>query len=101
MNNVNPTNNPDYYEYLMMCQRHSDSNFIHYMESKEIIYDTSVNSVKIIGPYALGDVIGKGIDIPQVYYSLPLRIYGEGEGRCLFLFFNEGRCENHEQETDT
>jgi hypothetical protein len=52
-------NSKEYYEYLMMCQRNSESNFIQYMDSGEIVYNP-ISSVKIIGPYALGDVIGKG-----------------------------------------
>jgi hypothetical protein len=42
-----------------MSQRPSETNFIHQMGSADIVYPDSIN-IKIIGPYLLGDMIGKG-----------------------------------------
>ncbi|KAJ3085094.1 Serine/threonine-protein kinase stk11, partial [Quaeritorhiza haematococci] len=53
-------NNKEYYEYLMLCQRHSSSNFIHKIDSSEIVWRNQATIVKMIGPYLLGDIIGKG-----------------------------------------
>ncbi|KAJ3152062.1 Serine/threonine-protein kinase stk11 [Irineochytrium annulatum] len=52
--------NPDYYEYLLLCQRHASSNFIQKIDSSEVVYTTPETIVKMIGPYLLGDQIGKG-----------------------------------------
>ncbi|KAI9009805.1 kinase-like domain-containing protein [Gaertneriomyces semiglobifer] len=53
-------NNPDYYEYLMLCQRHASSNFIHKVDSSEVVWMSDASHVKMIGRYLLGDQIGKG-----------------------------------------
>ncbi|KAJ3126392.1 Serine/threonine-protein kinase STK11 [Nowakowskiella sp. JEL0407] len=53
-------NNPEYYEYLMLCQRHASSNFIHKIDSAEVVWQEKAVNVKMIGPYLLGDQIGKG-----------------------------------------
>ncbi|KNC96972.1 CAMK/CAMKL/LKB protein kinase, variant [Spizellomyces punctatus DAOM BR117] len=53
-------NNPDYYEYLMLCQRHASSNFIHKIDSSEVVWKNEAAQVKMIGRYLLGDQIGKG-----------------------------------------
>ncbi|KAJ3272019.1 Serine/threonine-protein kinase stk11 [Borealophlyctis nickersoniae] len=53
-------NNPEYYEYLMLCQRHSSSNFIHKIDSSEVVWKATSATVKMIGPYLLGEQIGKG-----------------------------------------
>ncbi|KAJ3107137.1 Serine/threonine-protein kinase stk11 [Phlyctochytrium planicorne] len=52
--------NPDYYEYLLLCQRHASSNFIQKIDSSEVVYGPQETVVKVIGPYVLGDQIGKG-----------------------------------------
>ncbi|KAJ3010207.1 Serine/threonine-protein kinase stk11 [Thoreauomyces humboldtii] len=52
--------NPEYYEYLMLCQRHASSNFIHKIDSSEVVWKTESTKVKMIGRYLLGDQIGKG-----------------------------------------
>ncbi|KAJ3216968.1 Serine/threonine-protein kinase stk11 [Dinochytrium kinnereticum] len=52
--------NPDYYEYLLLCQRHASSNFIQKIDSSEVVYGPQETIVKVIGPYVLGDQIGKG-----------------------------------------
>ncbi|KAJ3103889.1 Serine/threonine-protein kinase stk11 [Phlyctochytrium bullatum] len=52
--------NTDYYEYLLLCQRHASSNFIQKIDSSEVVYGPQETKVKIIGPYLLGDQIGKG-----------------------------------------
>ncbi|KAJ3411150.1 Serine/threonine-protein kinase stk11 [Chytridiales sp. JEL 0842] len=52
--------NPEYYEYLLISQRHASSNFITKLDSADIVYPTESAPVKVIGPYVLGDKIGKG-----------------------------------------
>jgi hypothetical protein len=52
--------NPDYYEYLLLSQRHASSNFITKLDSADVVYPTEAAPVKVIGPYVLGDKIGKG-----------------------------------------
>ncbi|EGF79689.1 hypothetical protein BATDEDRAFT_35228 [Batrachochytrium dendrobatidis JAM81] len=53
------TNN-EYYEYLMLSQRHSSSNFIQKVDSSEIIWASKSMPLKMVGTYLLGDKIGKG-----------------------------------------
>eukprot|EP00842_Homolaphlyctis_polyrhiza_P004360 jgi/Hompol1/4925/HPOL_004029-RA len=53
------TNN-DYYEYLMLSQRHSSSNFIQRVDSSEVVWETKPLPLKMIGTFLLGDKIGKG-----------------------------------------
>ncbi|KAI9101742.1 kinase-like domain-containing protein [Phlyctochytrium arcticum] len=53
-------NNPDYYEYLMLCQRHASSNFIHKIDSSEVVWRNEATPIKMIGRYLLGDQVGKG-----------------------------------------
>jgi len=50
----------EYISYLLLCQKHSSSNFIHKIDSKEILWNDESIVVKMIGPYILGDSIGKG-----------------------------------------
>ncbi|TPX57462.1 hypothetical protein PhCBS80983_g03804 [Powellomyces hirtus] len=52
--------NPEYYEYLMLSQRHSSSNFIHKIDSSEVVWKSEGARTKMIGRYLLGDQIGKG-----------------------------------------
>ncbi|TPX33261.1 hypothetical protein SmJEL517_g03880 [Synchytrium microbalum] len=52
--------NPEYYEYLMLCQRHASSNFITKIGSSEVVYEEEGIVPKMVGPYLLGDQIGKG-----------------------------------------
>ncbi|KAJ3084332.1 Serine/threonine-protein kinase stk11 [Rhizoclosmatium hyalinum] len=52
--------NPDYYDYVMLSQRHASSNFITKLGSQDIDYGTPETIVKIIGPYVMGEQIGKG-----------------------------------------
>ncbi|KAJ3070937.1 Serine/threonine-protein kinase STK11 [Podochytrium sp. JEL0797] len=52
--------NPEYYDYVMLSQRHASSNFITKIGSGEIDYGTPETVIKIIGPYVMGDQIGKG-----------------------------------------
>ncbi|KXS21072.1 kinase-like protein [Gonapodya prolifera JEL478] len=52
--------NPDYYEYLLQNQRVASSQFIQKMDSNDIIWRNEETVVKMIGPYILGDKIGKG-----------------------------------------
>ncbi|TPX67165.1 hypothetical protein CcCBS67573_g07583 [Chytriomyces confervae] len=52
--------NSDYYDYVMLSQRHASSNFITKIGSADLDYGTPETVVKIIGPYILGDQIGKG-----------------------------------------
>lgn len=54
------TNNNDYYDYLMMSQRHASTNFIHKIDSSEVIWQQEQKQIKMIGSYLLGDQIGKG-----------------------------------------
>ncbi|KAJ3211799.1 Serine/threonine-protein kinase STK11 [Clydaea vesicula] len=49
--------NQEYYEYLMLAQRHASTNFIN---STDIIYSENAVRMKFIGPFLLGDMIGKG-----------------------------------------
>ena len=56
----NVETNSDYYDYLLLCQRHASQNFIIKMESSELVYANATPTVKIIGPYILGGKIGKG-----------------------------------------
>nr|KAJ3420704.1 Serine/threonine-protein kinase stk11 [Polyrhizophydium stewartii] len=50
----------EYYEYLMLTQRHSSSNFIHKVDSTEIAWETKPLPLKMVGAYLLGEKIGKG-----------------------------------------
>jgi hypothetical protein len=50
-------NKQEYFEYLMLSQRRNSTT---YMQSTEIVYNTEKSMCKFIGPYLLGDVIGKG-----------------------------------------
>ncbi|KAJ3347222.1 Serine/threonine-protein kinase stk11 [Entophlyctis luteolus] len=52
--------NPEYYDYVMLSQRHASSNFITKIGSGEIDYGTQKTVVKVIGPYIMGNQIGKG-----------------------------------------
>ncbi|KAJ3141258.1 Serine/threonine-protein kinase stk11 [Geranomyces variabilis] len=52
--------NPEYYEYLLLAQRHASSNFIHKMDSSEVVWKTESAKTKMIGRYLLADQIGKG-----------------------------------------
>ncbi|KAJ3024877.1 UNVERIFIED_CONTAM: Serine/threonine-protein kinase stk11 [Siphonaria sp. JEL0065] len=52
--------NQEYYDYVMLSQRHASSNFITKIGSGEIDYGTPETVVKIIGPYVMGEQIGKG-----------------------------------------
>ncbi|TPX36101.1 hypothetical protein SeMB42_g07104 [Synchytrium endobioticum] len=52
--------NPEYYEYLMLCQRHASMNFITKIASADLVYDDEGLKAKMVGPYLLGDQIGKG-----------------------------------------
>lgn len=49
--------NEEYFEYLMLSQR---ENSMTYLQSTEIVYEEGKPTTKFIGPYLLGDVIGKG-----------------------------------------
>ncbi|KAI8803162.1 kinase-like domain-containing protein [Cladochytrium replicatum] len=53
-------NNQEYYEYLMLSQRHSSSNFIQKIDSAEVVWKQPIKNLKLIGPYLLGEQIGKG-----------------------------------------
>ncbi|RKO95892.1 kinase-like protein, partial [Caulochytrium protostelioides] len=44
----------------MLSQRHSSSNFIHKIDSAEVIWMANKSSIKLIGSYLLGKQIGKG-----------------------------------------
>lgn len=45
----------------MLSQRHADStNFIHQIDSQEVVWKSEGPTPKFIGPFLLGDVIGKG-----------------------------------------
>lgn len=50
----------EYNEYLLLQQRHSSSNYIHKVNSEELIWETKQLSVKMLGPYLMGGRIGKG-----------------------------------------
>ncbi|KAI8825103.1 kinase-like domain-containing protein [Fimicolochytrium jonesii] len=52
--------NPDYYEYLMLCQRHASNNFIHKIDSSEVVWRQEATKAKLIDRYLLGEQIGKG-----------------------------------------
>ncbi|KAJ1556501.1 hypothetical protein HK096_000470 [Nowakowskiella sp. JEL0078] len=56
-------NNADYYDYLMLCQRHASNNFIHKIASSDVVWQEKELKVKMIGPYLLGSQIGKGMNI--------------------------------------
>jgi hypothetical protein len=50
----------DYNEYLMLQNRHSSSNYIQFMNSSDLIWETKPLPVKIVGTYLKGAIIGKG-----------------------------------------
>ena len=52
-------NNQEYYEYLMLSQRHVSTNFIHSLGSGDVFYNEKVMH-KFIGPFLLGGEIGHG-----------------------------------------
>ncbi|KAI8613350.1 kinase-like domain-containing protein [Chytriomyces sp. MP71] len=52
--------NQDYYDYVLLNQRHASSNFITKIGSADLDYGEPQTIVKIIGPYVMGDQIGKG-----------------------------------------
>ncbi|KAI8925460.1 kinase-like domain-containing protein [Entophlyctis helioformis] len=58
MSQTTPSN--EYYEYLMLAQRHSSSNFIQKIDSSEVVWESRPMPLKMIGTFLLGDKIGKG-----------------------------------------
>lgn len=54
----NATNSSNY--HLLLGQRFSSSNFIQKVDSFEVMYRSTETVIKMIGPYLLGEQIGKG-----------------------------------------
>ena len=52
--------NYDYNEYLLLQQRHDSINFIHKIESNDIVYQPQSLKIKYLGLHLLGEKIGKG-----------------------------------------
>lgn len=46
-------NNQEYYEYLMLAQRHASVGFINQAESTEVIYQTQKRRQSLLGPIYL------------------------------------------------
>ena len=51
---------PQYNEYLMLQYRHSSSNYIHQVNSEDIIWESKPSIVKMLGQHLIGGRIGKG-----------------------------------------
>ncbi|ORZ38716.1 kinase-like domain-containing protein [Catenaria anguillulae PL171] len=49
----------DYLQYLL-TRKFSSTNFISRIESKDVVWDTGQPTAKFVGPFLLGQVIGKG-----------------------------------------
>lgn len=77
-----------------MSQRCSNS-FINHVDSADVVHVEEMNTkVKSIGPYILGDMIGKGMN--HSLHRITKRRFWKSKRRCRFNISSKNRSKNNQ-----